>query len=308
MMFPFWGGGRRYRWLYVFLSGWLCLVFLAGCDGGMAAQRVNPTSSDSHIETPRVLTPQVLTVGSYTHYAPQEFLDPSSQQPMGFDVDLITSIAQRLHLQAQVTPYDFQSLLDGLLSRRFDVVISAVSITPELQRKVDFIPYFRGGKSLLVLQGNPSHIHTLQDLCGLPVAVKDMTFEWHELLSMTEVCQRDGKSAIKVLVVKQYSAAALLLQHKQAVAVYEDASVADYAIKLHPDFFQLAGDMIGPTMEGIMVRKDDGVMLSSVQLALQALTKDGTYHTLIQKWGLYSGDITVPANYNDPSRINTSRS
>ena len=227
MMFPFRGGGRRYRWLYVFLSGWLCLIFLAGCDVGMASQRLTPTSSPSHIETPHVLTPQVLTIGSYTNYAPQEFLDPSSQRPMGFDVDLITSIAQRLHLQVHVVSNDFQSLFDGLVARRFDVVISAVSVTPELQRKVNFIPYFRGGKSLLVLQGNPSHIHTLHDLCGLPVAVKDMTFEWHELLSMTEVCQRDGKSAIKVLVVKQYSAAALLLQHKQVVAVYEDASVAD---------------------------------------------------------------------------------
>ena len=55
-----------------------------------------------------------------------------------------------------------------------------------------------------------------------------------------------------------------------------------------------------------MVRKDDGAMLSSVQLALQALTKDGSYHALIQKWGLYSGDVTVPANYNLPPQMNPS--
>ncbi|GCE26491.1 hypothetical protein KDA_19750 [Dictyobacter alpinus] len=267
----------------------------------MGSQRLASTPSPSQAEAPHVMTSQVLTVGSYTNYAPQEFLDPYTQQPVGFDVDLITAVAQKMHLQVHVVSYDFQSLIDGLTARHFDVVISAVGITPEAQRKADFVPYFRGGKTLLVAQGNPSHIHTLHDLCGLSAAVKDMTFEWHELLSMTDACHRDGKPAIKVQVVKQYSAAVQLLQNKQVVAAYEDASVADYAIKLHPTALELAGDMIGPTMEGIVVRKDDAVMLSAVQQALQSLEKDGTYHALIKKWGLYSGDVMVPANSNVPS-------
>ncbi|GCE18771.1 transporter substrate-binding domain-containing protein [Dictyobacter kobayashii] len=255
-----------------------------------------------------MITAHVLTVGSYTNYFPQEFLDPASKQPAGFDIDLIRDIASQMHVKANVTSNDFQSLIDGLVNRRFDVVISAVSMTPEAQKRVNFIPYLRGGKYLLVPQGNPSAVHSLQDLCGKSVAVKELTSERRELLSMGDACLKNGKAMLKVVVVKQYDAVVQLLQSHHVAAAYEDASVAEYYLKLHPDVLQLQGNMVGVTTEGIMVRKDDTALLSTIHLALEALQKNGMYSALIKKWGLYGSDITVPANYNTQPQIATGSS
>ena len=57
-----------------------------------------------------------------------------------------------------------EAIVDNLVGNRFDVVVSAVSITPELQKKVDFVPYFDAGESLLVQKGNPHNLKTVADL------------------------------------------------------------------------------------------------------------------------------------------------
>ncbi|GHO85506.1 ABC transporter substrate-binding protein [Dictyobacter formicarum] len=305
MVYPFLGGGRRYRCLNVFLSVCLCLFFLTACEGGSASPSLLSTPSPTVDPALYVITANELTVGSYLNYPPQEFLESTSKQPAGFDIDLISDIAAKMHLKNHVVSNDFSSLIDGLVARRFDVVISAVSITPEVQKRVNFIPYFRGGKSFLVLKGNPLAVHSLVDLCGKSVAVQEQTSEPRELLSMGEMCRQNSQPAINVVTVKQYDAALQLLQSQRVAAAYEDASVADYSLLLHPNVLQRVGGTVGVTTEGILVRNDDVALSSTIRLALESLQQNGTYHSLIQKWGLYSGDITVPANYNIQSQTAT---
>ncbi|GLV58123.1 hypothetical protein KDH_49570 [Dictyobacter sp. S3.2.2.5] len=298
MAYPCLGGGRRYRCLNVFLSVCMCLLFLVACEGGSASPTLLATPSPTVNPALHLISARELTVGSYLNYPPQEFIDPTSKQPAGFDIDLISAIATKMHLKTHVAANDFSSLIDGLVAGRFDVVISAVSITPEVQKRVNFIPYFRGGKSLLVLKGDPLAIHSMTDLCGKSVAVQEQTSEGRELSSMDSVCHQNGQGAVHVVQVKQYNAAFQLLQSQRVAAVYEDASVVDYSILQHPDTLQRVGNMVGVTTEGILVRNDDVALSSTIRLSLQSLQQKGSYATLIRKWGLYSGDITVPANYN----------
>src|SRR5207249_9841268 len=109
----------------------------------------NPATSTLALPTD-LITPGVLTVGSDTTYPPQEYIDATTHKAVGFDVDLITAIAQRIGLQANIVPTKFDKIIDDLVARHFDVVISAVSITPERQKKVDFVPYLNAGESVLV--------------------------------------------------------------------------------------------------------------------------------------------------------------
>jgi polar amino acid transport system substrate-binding protein len=239
----------------------------------------------------------VLTIGSYTNYPPQEYLNTEGL-PVGFDIDLIDAISDHLSVRPEVVSDSFPSLINDLLAKRFDVVISAMSINSELQQQVDLVPYFRGGESLLVAQGNPLQIHTLNDLCGKAVAVDKGSSEQQELLHTSDICRQAQKPAIAVVIVDQYIDAVHLFQSKRVVAAYEDSSVVDYCIKLYPKLFSLGGAVIGVTVEGIALRKNDSAMLAALNLALSSLKSDGTYQLLINKWGLYRGDVTLPANYN----------
>src|SRR5437879_5277604 len=130
--------------------GWILLIaFLTlSCQG---AGHVVPTTASVH---PTIVVPSdlvmlhVLTVGSYTNYLPQEYIDPVTHQLTGFDIDLIKAIAQRLGLRVNIVNTDFSTLIDRLQGKQFDLAISAMSIAPDLRKKANFISYFRGGESL----------------------------------------------------------------------------------------------------------------------------------------------------------------
>ncbi len=244
---------------------------------------VQPTASND------LVSPGFLTVGSYTTYPPQENIDPHTGNAVGFDVDLISAVASRMNLKIKIISADYQDIINDLLARNFDVVISAISITPELQEKVAFVPYFNGGESLLVAKGNPHNIKKLMDLCGQKVAVQDQTLEQKDLGMQSSTCQQAKKPSLQLVVVQDRAAMLQLLTTKKVVATYQDSPLTDYFIKQYPDRFEMGGAVANANLEGIAIRKNDTKMFKAVQAAFNTLTTNGTYCSLINKWGLTSG-------------------
>jgi polar amino acid transport system substrate-binding protein len=276
-------------------SAVLCFLLLSACSTAVwPIVHVTPTAESVGITPPNdLLTPGVLTVGSYTNYPPQESIDGAGKGAVGFDIDLINAMAQRMKLKTKIVTVDFHSIIDNLVDRQFDVVISAVSITHELQQRVDFVPYFSGGESLMVEHGNPENIRTLDDLCGQKVGVQLNTLEQNDLSIASSSCQKSGKAAIDVLVAADQQDLLQLLLTRQVIATYQDSPVTDYFIKLHPNRFEIAGYVTNANLEGIAVRKGDSSMLHAMQAAFNAVEVDGTYHKLIMKWGLVNEEIPM---------------
>ena len=271
------------------------LLLLAACGGGTTGSGSTPTANPA---TPTVtppndlLVPGTLTVGSDTTYPPQEYIDTATNKPAGFDIDLITAIAQRMGLQTHVITTSFDTIIDSLSAKRFDVVISAVSVTPARQQKADFIPYFNAGESLLVQNGNPDHITKLTDLCGQKVGVQNGTIEQSDLQTASTACTRAGKQAIQMTVLTNQTDVINLLATSRVVATYQDSPVTDYYIKLNPGKFAVGGSVINAGPEGIVVRKGDTSMFNAVNTAFQQLRANGTYQNLINKWNLGDEELT----------------
>lgn len=240
-----------------------------------------------------LITAGTLTVGSDTTYPPQEYIDPTTNQATGFDIDLIKAVAQRLGLKAKIVTTSFNTIIDSLSAKRFDVVISAVSITPQRLQKVDFVPYFNAGESLLVQSGNPMNIKCIANLCGQNVGVQNGTIEQSDLQTQSDACKKAGKPAINITALTNQTDVIQLLATNRVVATYQDSPVTDYYLKQHAGQFSVGGSVINAGAEGIVVRKGDTSMLDAMQAGFNALKTDGTYHSLIQKWGLTSEELTI---------------
>lgn len=273
-----------------------CFLIFCSCESTHTITTLKSNTTRSTPATPTdLLTPHVLTVGSYVDYVPQEFYDSTTYQPVGFDIDLIKEIARRLGLQVTIVDSDFPQLIDRLSTRQFDVAISAISIVPELQQKARFVSYFRGGESLLAQKGNPHHLNSLDQLCGQKVAVKDQSFEDNDLIAVSKTCQKKGQAAITIITRSALSETVQLLATGAVAATYQNAAQSDYFILQYPKLFEVAGTIVDQNIEGIAVRKDNTAMLSAIQATFQSLVDDGSYQTIIKRWGLISGDITKPA-------------
>jgi polar amino acid transport system substrate-binding protein len=233
-----------------------------------------------------LITPGTLTVGSDTTYPPQEFMNTATGKAEGFDVDLITAMAQKLGLKTKVVTANFNTITDDLIAKRYDVVISALSINPDRLKKVNFVPYFQSGESLIVQKGNPMNIKCAENLCGLTAGVQDGTIELDALTAVSKKCTQAGKPAIKLTVLKDQTDVIQLLVNHRVVATYQDSPVTDYYIKQNPGQFEIGGSVVNTVPEGIAVRKGDTMMLNAMQGAFNAIKSDGTYDSLFSKWQL----------------------
>ena len=91
-----------------------------------------------------------LTVCSDVPYPPFEFQDDAGKWT-GFDIDIISAVAQRYGLTVEVSKQPFDSILVAVGAGTCDLVASAVTITEERAKNVLFSDaYFDADQSLLV--------------------------------------------------------------------------------------------------------------------------------------------------------------
>lgn len=292
--------GRRPSVGLLFMAVIVALtLLLAACGSNTTTGAGSTPVPTQNPATPTVapptdlITPGTLTVGSDTTYPPQEYIDNATNKATGFDIDLITAIAQRMGLKADIVTDKFDTIIDDLSNKRFDVVISAITINSDREKKVAFVPYFNAGESLLVQNGNPKNIKGLSDLCGQSVGVQTGTVEQTDLQTASTACTKAGKHAITSVVLQDQTAVVQLLASNRVVATFQDSPVTDYYNKQHPGQFTVGGSIINAAPEGIAVRKGDTSMLNAVQTTFNQLKADGTYTSIINKWGLTSGAISV---------------
>jgi polar amino acid transport system substrate-binding protein len=283
---------RRLPFLGIILLSLLTLL-LTAC-GGATTSTPGTTSVPTKAVTPDVtapgdlLTSGVLTVGSDTTYTPMEYVDTQSNQKVGFDIDLITAIAAHMGLKVNVVTTSFDTIFNDLNNKRFDVVISAVTINPSREKVFNFVPYFNAGESLLVPKGNPKHLTSIANLCGLNVGVQINTVEQADLDTQSTACKKAGKPAINETILQSQTAVVQLLSTNRVDATYQDSPVTDYYNKINPGQFQIGGSVVNAAPYGITIRKNDPQMLNAVQKAYNAVKADGTYDSLFKKWDFSS--------------------
>lgn len=139
------------------------LFSMAGFGVAIALNACSNSSSSS----PGKDTP--LKVGGNIGNVPWEFRDEDGQI-VGFEVDLVNLIGERLGRPIEFIDMPFTELFPAVLSGRIDLAISSITITPERIETLDFAqPYYDSDQSLLVL--SDSGVQSLADMPGKIVGV-----------------------------------------------------------------------------------------------------------------------------------------
>jgi len=266
----------------------------------------------ANVPTSELITPGRLTVCSDIPYPPQEFFDDNGN-PTGSDIDIGAEIARRLGLEEAVNNTVFDTIIAALQGNKCDIIISAQNITPDRVKQVDMIPFFNAGQSFVVAAGNPQGINATTDLCGKTIGAETGTTEVDYLQGtgtyksaggLTQACTKAGQPAITTKEFDKDSDALLALQAGKVDAYFADSPVAGYYTVQHSDQFSLSPiPPLQPALEGISVQNDSAHkdLVTGVQTALISMINDGTYTTILKKYGVDSSGITadIAAKLND---------
>ena len=292
---------RKFRtrplWLLALVLVAFAALFAAGCgsedDGGSTTAASAPAETTGAaagtIAVPdAVRSKGTLVVATDPTYAPNEFVDRDGKTIVGMDVDLIRAIGERLGLQVEVQRSTFDAIIPGLAARRYDVGISSFTDTREREQTVDFVTYFSAGTSFYVRSGGPE-ITTIEDVCGEKVAVEKGTTQAADVQAQNRRCDTPAD----LQVYPDQNGANLAIQSGRADVGMADSPVAAYIVKQSGGAFRLDGEPYGTAPYGIALPKDSG-LAEPVLEAVRALIRDGTYMTILRRWGVEQGAIDDP--------------
>lgn len=214
-----------------------------------------------------------LRVGTDATFPPMEFVENSKRT--GFDIELVEAIGKVLNKRIEWVDIDFKGLIPGLVSKRFDMSVSAIYITDERKKVVDFSDsYYAGGLVAMVKDGNTA-IKTLSDLNGKKVAVQV------------------GTKSVGYLGTHHPQVQLVEVEKNQEMFNLVDIGRADAAVTGKPAAFQYVRTRGGlrvleqqlTTEEyGMALRKDTPELTRAVNGALAKLKADGTYAQIVKKW------------------------
>lgn len=234
----------------------------------------------------------VLSVGMEIAYPPFGYYDTDNTTPIGFDVDLANAMAQLMGLEADLQNAKFDSIIPSLLSKRYDIGISAFSVTEERLKQVDFIQYFQSGDVAVVVAGNPKGVALDTTICGAKVGVlKGSTQESVTIPALEKGCADAGAPAMEILSIDSSDQMPIALQSGRADVILVDSGNGAYIANVSEGKFIVAeGPLLNSGPGGMIVSKGDK-LAEAVAAALQKMIEDGTYASIAEKWNMQSGQV-----------------
>lgn len=214
-----------------------------------------------------------LRVATDATFPPMEYIENGKRT--GFDTEMVEAIGKQLGRPVEWIDIDFKGLIPALVSRRADMAVSAIYITDERRKVVDFtVPYYAGGLVVMTKADNTT-VRSPADLAGRKVSVQV------------------GTKSVSFLKEKYPQAQLLEVEKNQEMFNLVEVGRTDAAVTGKPAAYQYVRTRPGlkvmpeqlTTEEyGMAIRKDTPELTKAVNDALARMKADGSYAAIVQKW------------------------
>lgn len=230
--------------------------------------------------------PLKIVFGTDASYAPFETKDASGKIT-GFEIDLANAMCAEIKAECSFQDQNFDGIIPALEAKKFDAILSSMSMTPARREKVDFTQK---------IWSSPSSFVGAESLGAdvSPAALKDKTIA----VQKGTVQENYIKAAYKDSKIKSYDTieqAYADLVAKRADIALADGGVVDSFLaspkgkgfkevvkvpeSVDPKAF---GDGIG-----IAVRKGDKALLDQLNKGFDAIRANGKYKEIAAKYFKY---------------------
>jgi len=200
---------------------------------------------------------------------------PADGKLIGYDVEMAEEITRRMGVKVEWEKIDFKGIVAALTAKRVDVLITALTYTPERAARIAFSePYFDAGIGALIPKD--SAVRKAEDLTGKKVGV--------QLGSSGERYVRDTLGS-KVGQIMTYDSIVLAindLRNGRVDAVVNPLPVLRYAVRNDASFRQT--EVWDSRVVGINTRLEDKELMAEINKHLLDLKQEGFLAKLEAKW------------------------
>jgi len=222
---------------------------------------------------------RVLRVGTSPDFPPFEFINETTNEIVGIDIDLVKLVAQKIGYEVEIVPIDFDGLIPALQAGQIDIVASGMTITEDRSKVVDFsIPYWEANQAILIVKGSQFKPRSLEDLNGKVVGVQTGT-------TAEELVTKYINETSANIQVKSYTSYILATQdllNGRIDVVIVDEPVARALQRTYN--VETSATIETGERYGFAVRKGNTELLSAINKALSEILSSQEWINIISKY------------------------
>jgi arginine/ornithine transport system substrate-binding protein len=209
----------------------------------------------------------------------------SDDKLVGFDVDIANALCEQLKMKCVFIEQEWKGIIPGLQTRKYDAIISSMSITEDRKKSVDFTDKYYHTPARLIAKNSKKIAGTIESLKGKKVGVLQGTT--HEIYA-NQILKNAGVS-----VVSYSSQNEVFLDLK---AGRLDATLVDSS-QGREGFLSFAENkefgFIGPVFDdpkifgfgsGIAIRKGENELRQKLNEAIKVIRTNGVYKKIQLKY------------------------
>lgn len=213
-----------------------------------------------------------MIVGLEGDWAPWSYVDENDELT-GYDVEVAKAIADKLGVEIQIVPGEWDGLFAGMDAGRYDMVVNGVEVTEERADKYDFSTPYAYIRTALIVRGDNDSIKTFEDLMGKKTANSIASTYMNLAESYGATCY--GVSTLDETLT-------MVLQGRVDATLNAIVSFTDYMAQ-HPDSnLKVVATTEDASNVAIPMRKGDETasLREAVNKAIDELREDGTLSEL----------------------------
>lgn len=225
-------------------------------------------------------TKPVLKMATEATFQPYEYYDGDSI--VGIDVEIVSKIAEKLDMDFEVIDVEFDSIIPGIMSGKYDLGAAGMTVTDERLEQVNFSDSYATGVQVVIVNED-SEITTVDDL--FEGKVEDLLIGTQTgttgFLYATWDLEEAGLGTVKAFAKTTDAAQALV--NKQIDCIVLDNEPAK-AIVTNNEGLKVLSTEYAVENYAIAIAKENTELLDKVNTALNELINDGTVQEIINKY------------------------
>lgn len=257
----------------------------AAADAGTesSSDTASDSSSDDLLST--IKERGYITVAMEGTWAPWTYHDEDDNL-VGFDVEVAKAVADELGVDVQYQEGEWDGLLAGVQSGRYDIMVNGVGYTEERAQAYTFSDPYCYNKTALIVRGDNEDIKSLEDLNGKTTC--NSANSTYQLIA-----EEYGANVLDVETLDGTLEMVLAGTDRADATLNAEASFLDY-MNAHPDANLKIVDYY-PESEKVCIIMPKGdssdSLKEAINSAIEKLRADGTLSELSNKY--FGGDITA---------------
>jgi len=237
----------------------------------------------------------VITLATDAHYPPCESFAEDNVTMVGWEPDMWNALGKKLGVTFKASSIEFDGLIPGVQSGRFDTAMECISDTLEREKKVTFVDLSISVNGIFTLDGS-SVTNDPLSLCGLKTAAqKGTTFAQSVDDVLNPFCVKNGKPLITKSEFPTADATLLALMSGRVDFLVNDASSAAEIKKRSSKPLKLfTPDILPHKIDGFVVKPESKQLAEAMLAGIKALMADGVYDKVMDKWDLAALKVKEP--------------